>query len=164
MRHRIKGLVEARLSRSTIRREECGAAPSRRQATQTWNLKMNDTIGAKHQYPVGNEQRLRDVMGNEQRRRTCHELRKLVIEPCPRDGIERGERFVEKQERGLSYQSTSEGNATALATRDLRRVPLQQLSSTNDLERRLRSRPSAWQRFASQLEWEGHIAKHRTPR
>jgi len=156
--------VEARLSRSTIRREECGAAPSRRQATQAWNLEMNGTVGAKHQYPVGNEERLRDVMGDEQRRRTCHQLRKLVVEPCPRDGIERGERFIEKQERRLSYQRTSEGSATALATRDLSRVPLQQLSSTNAIERRLRSRPSAWQRFARQLEREGHIAQHRTPR
>jgi hypothetical protein len=55
MRHRIKGGVEARLSRGAVRREECGASPSCWLASQAWYLKLDCSIGAEHQYAVGNQ-------------------------------------------------------------------------------------------------------------
>jgi hypothetical protein len=96
MWHRIEGSVEACLSRGAVGREEGGAALYRWQTAQARDLKFNCPIGAEHQYAVGNEQRLCNVVRYKQRRRPCNQLREFVVEAGARDGIKRRERFVEQ--------------------------------------------------------------------
>jgi len=95
---------------------------------------------------------------NEQRRRPCHKLGELVVEAGARDRIKCRERFVEQQERRLSHQCARQRHAPTFTTRDLSRIPIQQPTRANALERRLSGRSSAQKRLARQLQGERHIA------
>jgi hypothetical protein len=132
-------------------------------ASQAWYLKLECSIGAEHQYTVGNEQRLCDVMGHEQRRRPCHQLGELVVEAGARDGIKRRERFVEQQERRSPNERASKCYTTTLSPRDLTRTAIKQPTSANAHECRLGCRACTRERLTRQLQGEGHIAKHRAP-
>ncbi len=78
--------------------------------------------GRHHRDPVGEEDRLADAVRHEQRRRGLlgPDAQQLEVEILARHVIERAERLVEQQHRGLEHERARDRRALAHAAGELR--------------------------------------------
>jgi hypothetical protein len=76
-------------------------------------------------------------------------------------GVERAERFVEQQHRGLDGEGTGQGHALALAARELRRLAVGELLEVHELEELHHAVVDLLARPMADLEPERHVAVDR---
>ena len=84
-----------------------------------WSSEMRPV--GEHEHPVGEQDRLVDVVGDQQHGRTVlrHSVLQQAVHSDPGERVERTERFVEQQQFGLADQGAGQCDPLRLSARQV---------------------------------------------
>ncbi len=114
---------------------------------------------------IGEIDRLGDVVGDEQHgaARALPHAQQLVLQAGARDRVERAERLVEQQQVGIDRERARQGDALALAARQLIRPALRIVGEADQLERGTGASGALGARQCQALEAELDVGEHAAP-
>ena len=125
------------------------------------NVEGDDAVG-EHEHPVGEQDRLVDVVGHEQDRRAVPLAQarwSRRVHPDAGEGVERAERLVEQQQVGLAHQGPGQRRPLGLATGQR----LRPVVARGRRGRPRRARPGRGPRLAA-VQPERDVVEHPRPR
>jgi hypothetical protein len=113
-------VVELVLSCRTCRAHQHGTALTLRRAAEASHLERDAATWSKDEDAIRNEERLTNVVGDEEDCCAAHQLGQLFVKTSSRQRIERSKRLVEKYERRVANECARKCDALTLATREIR--------------------------------------------
>ena len=137
-----------------------------------WKRRVNRELGEHpagprrhHHDPLREVDRLEHRMGDEHHglAQRLPQRQEVVVEAKARDLVERGERLVHQQQRGLGDQRARDRGAHLHPTRKLARIALREAGKPDARERRVDARRRIG-REPCEPERQAHIGCHRRPR
>ena len=119
-----------------------------------------------HYHPIGQEQRLADIVGHQQDRGPGPgpQVEQLDIEPLPRQGVESREGFVEEQDRWLPGQCPGDRHALAHPARQLVGTGVIEALDPDLAQEDLATLEPFRGGHLGQVERLGHVVDRRPPR